>query len=247
MIYTFAKVSKSRILHQKDAAKAVWAWRGRSLNPFSSLPRGSLELSVYCFCPLNMKARLVAGKCWWQVRECVCWVMAGRTDGVFVLSTVFFHSATTNEAQRDKKQRERTCLSGGEHLCKHKCACCSPCMFTVVWNLKWSVYAYTRVWAWMITADDQSFSALVTERDRAVNLRWLEATGKLNELSTARLNAPMLRAIQGATTRYAGDASHLHRYKHRLRAAINLQQVLQTIHIVGGWVNFLFWSFRGQI
>lgn len=102
-------------------------------------------------------------------------------------------------------------------------ACCSPSVFTVVWNLKWCVYAYTRIWAWMITADDQSFSALVTERDRAVNLRWLEATGKLNELSTTRLNAPMLRAIQGATTRYAGDASHLHRYKHRLRAAINLQ------------------------
>lgn len=125
--------------------------------------------------------------------------------------------------------------------------CCSPSVFTVVWNLKWCVYAYTRIWARMITADDQSFSALVTERDRAVNLRWLEATGELNKLSTTRLNAPMLRGIQGATTRYAGDASHLHRYKHRLRAAINLQQVLQTIHIVGGWVNFLFWSFRGQI
>lgn len=140
-------------------------------------------------------------KCRWQVRECVLLNHSRRNDSVFVLSTAF-PSGDKQMSLGDRQQQwGRTCL------CDDMCVCvCVWISCVPTWMFVWSLKC-----VWVFTADDQSLPpSLLAERRGAVNLRWLEATGKLNELSkpgqppSLWQNASMLCAGQGAITRGHG-------------------------------------------
>ena len=170
-----------------------------------------------CFCPLLTWEKDSHSKCWRQVREfvrvCVCWVMTGGTTGCLCRG-LLFRSATTNEPQ-SRQQWRRRCLCGAQWRSACGCKVHVPAHQRVHSRVPAQVFVrrvcvcvcvWVSVYSWR-----SKLPPLLAERRGAVNLRWLEATGKLNELSKPRRppslwqNASTLCASWGAMTRGHGQ------------------------------------------
>ena len=137
---------------------------------------------------------------------CVCWVMTGGTTGC-LRRGLLFRSATTNEPQ-SRRQWGRT--SSCDALWRSACGCKVHVPTHQRVRSRVPARAFVQSVCLSVYSWRSKLPPLLAERRGAVNLRWLEATGKLNELSKPRRppslwqNASMLCASWGAMTRGHG-------------------------------------------